>query len=222
MAINGWVCWSANVSAKWPYENDFVKRSVAIACGPTAISPIASHPRLSRRRNSGMPRRRNTSRKRLTRASSMTTICAGLRWPMSCARKYVSAPHIVAATPTNTTEKRSISPTRPAGAAASDFIVGTAIVITPLAAGAEIGRTAGASEGLLSSRLYGRPRSGSYAFTGSVALVRSPALPPIRELHPCPEDQFQHTRSVFEVTFSGKDHGDAGRIGGGDRLPVFH
>src|ERR1700674_2133771 len=45
------------------------------------------------------------------------------------------------------------------------------------------------SEGLLSSRLYGRPRSGRYAFTGSCAVGRSRALPPIRELHPCPEDR---------------------------------
>src|ERR1700716_1234439 len=38
-------------------------------------------------------------------------------------------------------------PTCPAGAAASDLAVGTAIVMTPLAAGAEIGRTAGALRG---------------------------------------------------------------------------
>src|SRR5712691_889049 len=38
-------------------------------------------------------------------------------------------------------------PTRPAGAAACDLVVWTAIVITPLAAGAEIGRTTGALRG---------------------------------------------------------------------------
>src|SRR5207253_3564214 len=96
---------------------------------------------------------------------------------------------------TSTTEKRSMRPTCPGGAVAWGLAVGTAIVMTPSAAGAEIGRTASASEGLLSSRLYGRPRSGRYAFTGSCAVGRSRAIPPIRELHPCPEDRSQHTRS---------------------------
>src|SRR5207248_8886228 len=109
--------------------------------------------------------------------------------------KYVSAPHIVAATPTNTTEKRSISPTRPAGAAASDFIVGAAIVRLLWPPGQKSGARQVRSEGLLSSRLYGRPRSGRYAFTGSCAVGRSRALPPIRELHPCPEDHDQIIRS---------------------------
>src|SRR5690349_7855206 len=66
---------------------------------------------------------------------------------MSCARKYVSEAHIVAATATSTTEKRSISETRPAGTVACDLAVGTAIVFTPLAAGAEIGRIAHARRG---------------------------------------------------------------------------
>src|SRR5206468_11086192 len=72
--------------------------------------------------------------------------CAGLRWPMSCARKYVSEAHIVAASATRTTEKRSMRPTRP-GTVADELTVETAIVITPLAAGAEVGRTASALRG---------------------------------------------------------------------------
>src|SRR5437868_6587374 len=47
---------------------------------------------------------------------------------------------MVAATAINTTEKRSIRPILPVCAAGCDRIVGTAIVITPLAAGAATGR----------------------------------------------------------------------------------
>src|SRR5205807_2058763 len=61
-------------------------------------------------------------------------------------RKYVSEAHIVAASATRTTEKRSTRPTRP-GTVACELTVGTAIVIAPLAAGAEIGRTARALRG---------------------------------------------------------------------------
>src|SRR5207253_9333666 len=90
------------------------------------------------------------------------------------------------------------------------------------------------AESLLSSRLYGRPRSGRYAFTGSCAVGRSRAIPPIRELHPCPEDRSQHTRSsapptptlppkgggriekspVLEVALAGEDHRHSARLGG--------
>src|ERR1700716_2056925 len=103
----------------------------------------------------------------------------------------MSNAHMVAATATSTTEKRSMRPPCRGGDVACGLAVGTAIVMTPLAAGAEIWRTASASEGLLSSRLYGRPRSGRYAFTGSCVVGRSRALPPIREVHPCPEDHSQ-------------------------------
>src|SRR5438105_2376309 len=48
---------------------------------------------------------------------------------------------MVAATPTSTTENRSMRPLRRVCLAACDRAVGTAIVITPLAAGAVIGRT---------------------------------------------------------------------------------
>src|ERR1700694_3887533 len=99
----------------------------------------------------------------------------------------------MAATAIRTTEKRSTRPARAAGAAACDRVVGTAIVITPLAAGAAIGRHDVRSEGLLSSRLYGRPRNEHCAFTGSCAVGRSRALPPIRELHPCPEDRIKNS-----------------------------
>src|SRR5205807_7815837 len=47
---------------------------------------------------------------------------------------------MVAATPTSTTENRSMRPLRRVCLAACDRAVGTAIVITPLAAGAAIGR----------------------------------------------------------------------------------
>src|SRR5689334_669609 len=54
---------------------------------------------------------------------------------------------MVAATATSTTEKRSTRPTWRAGAADRGLIVGTAIVITPLAAGAAIGRMTDALRG---------------------------------------------------------------------------
>ena len=38
----------------------------------------------------------------------------------------------------------------------------------------------------------------AYAFTGSCAVGRSRALPPIRELHPCPEDHDQNIRSLVK------------------------
>src|SRR5204862_8198148 len=82
-------------------------------------------------------------------------------------------------------------PDRPRRAAVCYLVVGTAIVITPLAAGASFWRHDVRAEGLLSSRLYGRPRNGQRAFTGSCAVGRSRAIPPIRELHPCPEDRLQ-------------------------------
>src|SRR2546430_228953 len=54
---------------------------------------------------------------------------------------------MTAARATTTTEKRSMKLDRPAGAAVWAPVVGTAIVIAPLAAGAEIGRTARALRG---------------------------------------------------------------------------
>src|SRR2546423_7918794 len=41
-------------------------------------------------------------------------------------------------------------------------------------------------------------REWAYAFTGSCAVGRSRALPPIRELHPCPEDHHKVISSLLE------------------------
>src|SRR5437899_9216933 len=54
---------------------------------------------------------------------------------------------MVAATPTSTPQHRSMRPLRRVCLAACDRAVGTAIVITPLAAGAVIGRTTDARRG---------------------------------------------------------------------------
>src|SRR5438477_6534004 len=56
----------------------------------------------------------------------------------------------------------------------------------------------------------------AYAFTGSCAVGRSRALPPIRELHPCPEDHHKTISSLAAIgrSLSGRqlmsdDHLDA-------------
>src|SRR6267143_174709 len=68
----------------------------------------------------------------------------------------------------------------------------------------------------------------AHAFTGSCAVGRSRALPPIRELHPCPEDQDKIIRSLLqkrperrEVAVADRDHPqvgnrflDANKVGG--------
>src|ERR1700675_3457933 len=94
---------------------------------------------------------------------------------------------MVAATAIKTTEKRSIRPTCRVGAAGCDLIVGTAIVVTPLAAGATTGRIADARRGSSFVPTVRSAPEWAYAFTGSCAVGRSRALPPIRELHPCPK-----------------------------------
>src|ERR1700693_6552128 len=105
----------------------------------------------------------------------------------------MSVAHKVAATATSTTEKRSTRPTGRVCAGGCDFIVGTAIVITPLAAGAATGRMADAHRGPSFIPTVRSAPEWAFAFTGSCAVGRSRALPPIRELHPCPEDHPQHT-----------------------------
>src|SRR5436309_14975178 len=96
---------------------------------------------------------------------------------------------MVAATATSTTEKRSTR-LRGAGFVAVWLrVVGTATVITPLAAGAAIGRTACAPRAFFHPDCTVGPGVGRYAFTGSCVVGRSRALPPIGDSHPCPEDR---------------------------------
>src|SRR2546425_4284345 len=120
---------------------------------------------------------------------------------------------MVAATATSTTEKRSKTPTRAVGVAACDLVVGTAIVITPLAAGAVIGRMVDAYRGPSFIPTVRSAPEWAYAFTGSCAVGRSRALPPIRELHPCPED---HQKIISSL--SGRRR-VAGRAPAGLRRP---
>src|SRR5438128_8899908 len=104
----------------------------------------AAHCRAVNRPSSFQPPTNSGMRKIVTSASSANTICDAVRWLVSGFLKYASETQMTAATATTTTEKRSIRLDRPAEAAACLFVVRTAIVITPLAAGAEIGRTVSA------------------------------------------------------------------------------
>src|SRR6202162_6578614 len=99
----------------------------------------------------------------------------------------------------NTTEKRAIRPPCRVGAAGCDLIVGTAIVIAPLAAGAATGRMADAHRGSSFVPTVRSAPEWAYAFTGSCAVGRSRALPPIRALHPCPEDHSKVISSLESV-----------------------
>src|SRR5437016_5758170 len=113
---------------------------------------------------------------------------------------------MVAATPTSTTENRSMRPLRRVCLAACDRAVGTAIVITPLAAGAVIGRTTDArrkpsfiptvrSAPEWALRLHRvmrrRALAGYTADQGVTPLPRRPfsAYPIVRTPHPDPPPQ---------------------------------
>src|SRR5206468_8313061 len=134
---------------------------------------------------------------------------------------------MVAATATSTTEKRS---TRLLGAgfvAVWPRVVGTAIVITPLAAGAAIGRTACAPRAFfhpdctvgpgVGLRLHRVMRRRTLAgFTADRGFTPLPRRPVIKVA-----DSFGALPSVFEVAFAGEDHGDTCSIGRRDRLAVL-
>src|SRR5438105_15922875 len=127
------------------------------------ISASAIHPFRPRRRISLQPRIRNPSRKNVISASSTTTIWEAVSLPsggISWARKYVSDAHMTAASATSTTEKRS---TILVGRrSVPGLVVVTAIDLTPGRRGddPDVQPERRRPRGLLSSRLYGRPRNG--------------------------------------------------------------
>src|SRR5439155_5277384 len=133
----------------------------------------------------------------------------------------------VAARAMSTTENRSMGPTLLGGATDWASVLETAIVITPLAAGAAIGRTAcapvaffppdcpvGPGVGLRLHRIMRRRTlAGFTADRGFTPLPRRPLTKVA--------DSFRALPSVFEVALAGEDHGDTCGIGGRDRLAIF-
>src|SRR5438128_12308496 len=127
----------------------------------------------------------------------------------------------------STTENRSMEPTLLGGATDWASVLGTAIVITPLAAGAAIGRTAcapraffhpdctvGPGVGLRLHRIMRRRTlAGFTADRGFTPLPRRPLTKVA--------DSFRALPSMPEVTLAGEDHGDPGSVGRRDCLAVL-